>query len=241
MGTRSRAREVLDDSGFTLTELLVAMTVATVLGAMVCTFFLQATSASRKADGRTEVAAQGRSAMDSWSTLMRTAEDPDAKGSLQRIESLLPEEITFYAGLDNRATEPGADGILDPSDDRPPLKVRLRYDPMSRRLLEYRSTPETDDAGNVTWPQLTVVRVLAENVATVPGRRVFTGFAATDGTQTPQGFSISTVPVDAAGAVTAPGLPGVVGVEIAFQIAPGTGRVGDPAVFVNRITLAEQI
>lgn len=240
-----RSRRPEGDGGISMVELMVAMTVTLVLGAMVSMFFVQAMQATRKSDGRNEISSQGRVAMDSWSKLLRTVEDPDLAGTLPRIQVLEPNRVVFFASLDNRTAVPNGAGVINYGSDALPIKVELWLDSATGQLRERRTTGARDASGTASWTATPTERVVARGVSqtTTPGGTtvpLFTPLAGSDLDTNADGFSDSTVP-GAGGTLTQAQLGAVDGVEVAFQVRAGTGRTGTPQTFVSRITFVNEI
>ncbi len=231
---------VHDDEGMSLVELLVAMAVTLVLGAMVSMFFIDATQATRKTDGRNEISSQGRVAMDSWSKLLRTVEDPDLAGTLPRIQQMDANRIVFYASLDNRTAVPNASGAINYATDGLPIKVELWYDATTKELRERRWTGTRDALGVASWTGTPSERVVARNVGLVGTRPLFAPLRNTDVDTNADGYSDSTIP-GAGTALTSASLSLVDGVEVVFTSSAGTGRTGAVQTFVSRIAFVNEI
>jgi len=243
---RARARHAAQDAdaGISMVELVVAMAVTLVLGAMVSMFFIQAVQQTRKVDGRNEISSQGRIAMDSWSKLLRTVEDPDLGGTLPQIQQMEGDRIVFYASLDNRTAVPDAAGAIDYATDALPIKVELWLDTSTNQLHERRWTGARDAAGVASWAGTPSERVVARNVGLVAAgagtRPLFTPLRSTDVDTDADGYSDSTV-TGAGMNLTSAALSTVDGVEVAFTATAGTGRTGTVQTFVSRIAFVNEI
>jgi prepilin-type N-terminal cleavage/methylation domain-containing protein len=92
------------DAGVTLTELIVAMTLSAILGAMTLMLFVQVNSAASGTNDRTINTSSARNAIQAWTSYLRVADGPTAGSSLYRFEWITPGDLMFHANLYNRAT-----------------------------------------------------------------------------------------------------------------------------------------
>jgi hypothetical protein len=92
------------DSGVTLAELAVSMTLTAVLGAMVITFFVGANHAGRRTIADNQQIADARVTLDSWTSMIRVAGwlHPSPAPRIDRFEEITPTKIVFFANLMNR-------------------------------------------------------------------------------------------------------------------------------------------
>ena len=136
-----------DDAGTTLMELVVSMTLMTIIGSMAMIFFVSMNTATGKTSGVNQSTAGARTVLDSWTSLLRVADSTIAPGSAAgRILLLTPTEITFYADVNNRTCSSTC------SAEANPTKIDLSL--AGGQLVEkryvysggaYPSTPTTTD------------------------------------------------------------------------------------------------
>ena len=116
---RRRLRAVASgDGGMSLIELLVAMVLSTLVGAMTLMTFISASSASSTTGDRLLGTANARVALQSWQSLIQVADAPPSGvagacstgATAHRFEWITLTDILFYAGVDNRA----GDGTCTP-------------------------------------------------------------------------------------------------------------------------------
>ncbi|HZC74069.1 MAG TPA: prepilin-type N-terminal cleavage/methylation domain-containing protein [Jatrophihabitans sp.] len=115
MLTRDRLRKPRRDDGITLTELLVAMGIATILGAMAVAFFVGANRSGQVTVATNQGVGDARVALDNWTSLIRVAGwlEPTPSALNDRFEEITPTKVVFWAYLE---------GKLPPD---PPSKVAL--------------------------------------------------------------------------------------------------------------------
>ena len=103
-GLARRAHAVRhDDEGVTLMELVVAMTISSILGALTLALFVTVNNSSAATTDRSIGAAQARNILQSWSSYLRVSDGPVAGSSTRRFEWLRPTGTIFYADLNNRS------------------------------------------------------------------------------------------------------------------------------------------
>jgi prepilin-type N-terminal cleavage/methylation domain-containing protein len=91
-----------DDSGFSLIEVLVAMIIASVVGAMSLAWFMSASDATNSASDADQATAQARNVLQTWAKMLQLAGAPAATGGTTNgIVSLSPTTISFTAYLTN--------------------------------------------------------------------------------------------------------------------------------------------
>jgi type II secretory pathway pseudopilin PulG len=100
MLTRLRDR---DDAGITLAELVVSMTLLTILLAIGGTFFVTAIRSTNATTLTNQQTADARLTLDSWTAKLRVAAWLDS-AQTDRFEVVTSNKIVFYANLNNRAT-----------------------------------------------------------------------------------------------------------------------------------------
>jgi type II secretory pathway pseudopilin PulG len=104
---RAQAARASGDTGVTLIELIVSMTLTVVLGAMTLTLFLQISDAASGTTDRTINASSARNAIQSWTSYLRVADGPMPGSSLNRLEWITSGDLMFHANLYNRPTSVG--------------------------------------------------------------------------------------------------------------------------------------
>lgn len=156
---RPRRRRCAADEGTTLAELIVAISLTAVIGAMTLALFVQMNDAtSRVVDGNISTASAGN-ALGSWSQHLAVADSPSDPGSSAgRLVRVTPTEIRFFADIGNRpgtcAAAKRIDGVCPPT----PIEFALLDD---GTLIEKRWAPTR------SWPTGTPVttRYLADGVS----------------------------------------------------------------------------
>jgi Tfp pilus assembly protein PilW len=93
-----------DDAGVTLTELIVAMTLSVILGAMTLSLFVQVNGAASSTIDRTVNSSSARNAIQAWTSYLRVSDGTVAGASLYRFEWITSSDMMFHANLYNRAT-----------------------------------------------------------------------------------------------------------------------------------------
>jgi hypothetical protein len=100
---RLRRRLRRDDAGLTLAELVVAMGLSTIVGAMTLTLFVLITKSSGATVDRTVNTSAARNLIQSWTGYLRVADGTTAGSRVNRIEWLAANDMLFYADLYNRS------------------------------------------------------------------------------------------------------------------------------------------
>ena len=205
-----------DESGFSLTELLTAMVIGSIVLWALMTLMTTGLNKSIEVTDRAEAAQNARSAMDRMTTLLDSSMCLDPIASATAIPPLIGSSTNpTVAGSDGNYAAFYADlnGVSDQPD-----KYTLTYDPVADTITENRF----DSSG--TLPNITIAttasttRVLATNV--VPTRdptnntqqpifRYYRFVSSGAINPTPMGTPIAAI--DAASAVR---------VVIAFQVVP---------------------
>jgi len=136
------------DEGLTTAELIVAMAVGIVLGAMTLALILGLNRVSSEAIDRSESATTARAALESWRDLLSVRESPAFdEFETPSVEAIDRTSIVFYASINNRqATGPAT----------APTKIEIRVEDSG--LVERRYEPTGD--GYAEEP--TITRHLAE-------------------------------------------------------------------------------
>lgn len=155
-----------DDAGITLAELIVSMTLTSILMAIGGTFVITSMHSTNATTLTNEQTADARLTLDSWTAKLRVAAFLDS-AQTDRIEVLTPSKIVFYANLGNRT---GSDFTVGA---------------VSKVVLMLKQTNSTSGdgqlieivfKGNTTTP--TSVRRIALNARPIAGRKtaVFTAY-----------------------------------------------------------------
>jgi prepilin-type N-terminal cleavage/methylation domain-containing protein len=98
---RLRGRFV-DDGGFSLIEVLVAMIIASVVGAMSLAWFMSASDATNSASDADQATASARNVLQTWGKMLQLAGAPSSTGGTTNgVVSLSPTSINFTAYLTN--------------------------------------------------------------------------------------------------------------------------------------------
>lgn len=101
---RVLAARASGDAGVTLSELIVAMTLSVILGAMTLRLFISVNDSTTNTTDRTISSSSARNAIQAWTSYLRVADGPTAGSSLYRFEWITPGDMMFHANLYNRAT-----------------------------------------------------------------------------------------------------------------------------------------
>ena len=92
-----------NDAGATLTELIVAMTLSVILGAVTLTMFVTVNGSAASSTDRTIGSSQARDALQSWSGYLAVSDGPVSGSTSHRFEWISAHDMLFYADLNNRA------------------------------------------------------------------------------------------------------------------------------------------
>jgi prepilin-type N-terminal cleavage/methylation domain-containing protein len=172
-GLRRRPRAA-DDAGVTLIEVIVAMTLSTILGTAALLFFTAANDSAASSLDRSVSSAQARIALQSWTSYLRVSDGPAAGNPSHRFEWITSTSTLFYADLGNRTGDAAAAA---------PRMVWLRYDGSASQLVEEQFTK----SGSAYSATPTVCRILATSVTGL----TFSGYTSSAGDSD---FGISLAP-----------------------------------------------
>jgi len=101
---RNRLAGEPQDAGVTLVEVLMAMALSTILGAVTLMLFVQVSASANDTTDRTISSSQARNALQSWSSYLQVIDDAAGSGSsTSRFEWITDSSIMFYADLNNRS------------------------------------------------------------------------------------------------------------------------------------------
>lgn len=96
-----------DDRGVSLTELMVAMGITTIIGTVAVFFFVGASRTGYKTVLTNQNTGDARVTLDSWTAMLRVAGWLDTGAQTDRFEEITPTKIVFYANLANRSNTDG--------------------------------------------------------------------------------------------------------------------------------------
>lgn len=185
-----------DVDGFSLTELLVAMVVGSVILTAVMTLGVSGMKAAGKVTDRVEATQRGRIALDRMTSLLQA--QVCAAGAVPLTDAQA-NAVTFTANIGDVQAKP--------------VRYQLRYDPTARGLYEDRYVPTALADGSLVFPAApTQSRLLAANVLPVDGA-IFRYFAFDSSTR-----SVSANPLPAP--LSAAGRQLVVRVGLALVVVP---------------------
>jgi hypothetical protein len=92
------------DDGMTMMELVVAMTITTIVGTMCLVFFLTTENTGYKSVLTNQAVGDARTALGTWTSFIRVAGWLDPSTKTDRFEEITPTKIVFYANLNNLST-----------------------------------------------------------------------------------------------------------------------------------------
>jgi hypothetical protein len=222
-----------DDDGMTLVELASAMVITMVVGTMIVTFMISTARNTRWSDGANEQSAAARSAIDSWSMLLRLAVDPvgRAQPGSARLIDVFENSVRFCAALDSKGDDPMADAL--------PIGVRLGIEDDQLVERRWRTCPSM-----LAGDPVVVRRVVADGVGLVgDGTWLFAPLSADDMPVEVGGDLIvsSLVDGDTPIRVTDPDgyerILQTVGLQLAFRTIPDPRRPSDAATYSTVISL----
>jgi Tfp pilus assembly protein PilW len=101
---RNRRARFAEDRGITLAELMVSMSLTTILGTMAVLFFVGATREGYRTVLTNQNTGDARVTLDSWTNMLRVAGWLDPNTEADRFEEITSTKIVFYANLNNRVT-----------------------------------------------------------------------------------------------------------------------------------------
>jgi hypothetical protein len=159
---RRRWQGEAPDAGVSLIELVVAMTLMTVVGTLTLTFFVTMNSANGRTIDSNLSTASARNTLESWTRLLSLADSKQGAGSgAGRFEQITPTSAIFYANVNNRGTSTSARTA--------PTKIFLSLETAAnaadgQQLVERDYAP-TSSVAPSTYPTTpTHTRYLASNV-----------------------------------------------------------------------------
>jgi Tfp pilus assembly protein PilW len=105
---RNRRARLANDRGITLAELVVSMSLTTILGTMAVLFFVGATHEGYRTVLTNQNSGDARVTLDSWTNMLRVAGWLDPNTEADRFEEITSTKIVFYANLNNRVASTSA-------------------------------------------------------------------------------------------------------------------------------------
>jgi len=91
------------EAGVSLVEMLVAMALSVILGAVTMTLVVQISSSANNSTDRAVHSAQARNALQAWGGYLQVADDSSAGGTAaSRFEWFTASSLLFYSDLNNR-------------------------------------------------------------------------------------------------------------------------------------------
>jgi Tfp pilus assembly protein PilV len=130
---RARDLRLRGEAGVSLIELLMAMVLTTILGAITLTLFVQVDKATTTNTDRAVNTGQARTVLESWSSYLQVSDGPTAGNAVNRFEWFTSTDVAFYANLYNRSqTAVSTTGA--------PTLIWLRLD-STGRLVEEQFSP----------------------------------------------------------------------------------------------------
>lgn len=100
---RVRAARATGQAGLSLTELIVAMGLTVVLGAVTLTLFITVNNSASATTDRTVGAGQARTVLQAWTSYLQVADGTITGSSNHRFEWITPTDMLFHADLGNRS------------------------------------------------------------------------------------------------------------------------------------------
>jgi hypothetical protein len=164
----SRVRRVAasGDAGISLMELVMAMVLSVVLGAITSVLFLAVDKSTAASTDRAIDSGKARNVLQSWTSYLQVADGPAAGSAVNRFEWFAPTNVLFYADLFNRSqTQLATTGT--------PTLIWLRLDTAGRLVEEqFRPAPTAFPA------TATTCRILS---SAVTASKLFTPYNSTGG------------------------------------------------------------
>jgi hypothetical protein len=187
---RRRLHEVRrsGDAGITLMELVVAMVLSVLVGALTISIFIQVSNSTDNSSDRSFSTATARNTIQDWTAFLRVADGKTAGVKTNRFEWLTSNDMLFYADLYNRS-------VTNLTVTGAPTMIWLRLDSTGTLIEEQFASTAT--AG--TAPK--VCRRMATNVTNVTNGGVPTPIFAAydDGHASMAGLDLGTAPTPSAG------------------------------------------
>ena len=196
---RVRAVRARCDAGVSLAELITAITLATILGAVTVQLFVSVNDSTAASTDRSVNTAGARNTMQSWSAYLHVADGAVTGSASSRFEWLTADNMMFYASLANRSGGLNATGA--------PTMMWLRRDSTGRLIEE--QFPSGAAAG-ATWAVCRVL-TLSTQLTTFTNSSTSGLFTASDtngnpltATSTHAGVDLGSAPAASAGCQALP-------------------------------------
>jgi Tfp pilus assembly protein PilW len=122
---RARRLRWSDDRGITLAELMVSMTLTTILGTMAVLFFVGATREGYRTVLTNQNSGDARVTLDSWTSMLRVAGWLDPNTEADRFEEITSTKIVFYANLNNRVASTSSPYLAPSATTKVALMLRV--------------------------------------------------------------------------------------------------------------------
>lgn len=222
---RRLRKTTADDSGITLVELTVSMTIMMIASTALLFAFVQGMNATMVSQSRTADALTAKTATENVTKALRTAVDPDgASVGMKAFESAGPQDVTFYAALGNRTGAVAA--------DTKPVKVRIWRDGAQLKITTVASS--LNGSGTVVWTGAGQTRIVASDLVNT-GDPMFIYLAGADLTSSTATAPTSSLPL-AGDNIAASALNDIDAVELSVTIHSSTRR-GTPTTATSRVAL----
>jgi Tfp pilus assembly protein PilW len=105
---RARLRRTAEgDHGISLMEMVVAMALATILGAATLYLFVSVDSSTAATNDRTINTANARNTLEAWTSYLQVSDGTVPGNAANRFEWLTPSDMLFYADINNRNNASG--------------------------------------------------------------------------------------------------------------------------------------
>jgi hypothetical protein len=175
---RRAAKAATGDAGASFAELIVAMTLSVLIGAMTLTIFVKINDSTAATTDRTVGSGQARNILQSWTAYLRVSDSPSAAGSTShRFEWITATDMLFYADLQNRIGTAAA---------TPPTMIWLRLD-SEQQLVEEQFLSSSSSYPGTYGTQPSACRILATDVTASN----FTGYVTASASSTDFGASLA--------------------------------------------------
>jgi Tfp pilus assembly protein PilW len=112
---RARAVRASGDAGVSLTELIVAMILSTILGALTLQLFVTVDTSTSSTTDRTVNTSQASNTMQAWTQYLHIADGTIPGAASARFEWLTSSDMLFYSGLANRLSTLNTDVTASPT------------------------------------------------------------------------------------------------------------------------------
>jgi prepilin-type N-terminal cleavage/methylation domain-containing protein len=146
-------RRLRAQQGFTIVELLIAMSILGIVAAGAMTMIQVVLHQSRGVVERTDAMQRGRLALDEMTRQIRSQVCLNA--TTPGLAAATASSLTFYSDF--------SDGYVDV-----PAQRTVTYDPASQRITSQKSDGVKDAAGAITFPTVTERRQVLSDAVLVP-------------------------------------------------------------------------